>query len=282
MTTPVPSTDELRAFCLQLVEAAWAAQRPPWRRWPVDDGAELLIRLAAHNITGPRWQRLHRVRAAVAHQGWMPYVTVIAHMIETHYDHVLALTSNDPLVWRALYRDIRAQVVRYLTRYQVPWRRAQVDSEDIAQTMCLKLLVVLTRYPWDVDFVAWLTIVAQHLTIDLLRHHEALDASLPYDIEMLYESTEESPFDVHPTDRLRVAFHDRDHLLFDEAMTEALTCVTSPWQRQVFVECRLRDKSLADAALELHTTYGAVASALLRAEQRLRLFIADHPDHFEP
>ena len=80
---------------------------------------------------------------------------------------------------------------------------------------------------------------------------------------------------------MRVAFHGRDHLLFDEAMTEALTCVTSPWQRQVFVECRLRDKSLTDAASEFNTTYGAVASALLRAEQRLRLFIADHPDHFE-
>ena len=62
MTMYVPSTDELRAFCFQLVEAAWAEQRTPWRRWPADDGAELLNRLAYHNLTGPRWQRLQRMR----------------------------------------------------------------------------------------------------------------------------------------------------------------------------------------------------------------------------
>lgn len=282
MTLCIPSPDELAAFCFELVEAASVAQRTPWRRWSIDEGAGLLNQLAAQNLNGKRWQRLHRTHAALSRHGWKPYVAVIARMVETHYDRVLALASNDPAVWRALSGDVQALVLRYLTRYQVPWQRAKLDSEDIAQTMCLKLFLILTRYPWDVDFVAWLTSVTQHLTIDLLRRHETLDASLPYDIDTLHEGTDESPCAIHPADRQRVAYHDRDHILFDEAMGEALTSVTSGWQRQVFVECRLLDTSLSDAASHFNTTYGAVASALLRAEQRLRTYVADHPDHFDP
>lgn len=281
MTTAIPSATDLRAFCFELVETACAAQRAPWCRWSVDEGAELLQQLATRNFIGPRWQRLQRMRAPIIRRGWMPYVATIAGMVEIYYDRVLALASNDSAVWRALYREMQMLVLRYLTRYHVPKRRARLDSEDIAQTMCLKLLLVLTRYPWDVDFAAWLTSVVQHLTIDLMRRHEALDESLPCDIETLQESSEEPPFDIHPSDRLRTAYHDREFLLFDEAMAEALDYVTSPWQRRVFVQCRLLDESLSDAASHFDTTYGAVASALLRAEQRLRAFVANHPDHFD-
>ena len=282
MTTPIPSASELHAYCFQLVEKAHADQRTPWRCWTVDEGAELLQLLAMRNLYGERWPRLLQSGAKVARQGWQSYVAVMADMVEAHHDQVCALVDNNPETWHALCREVHTLTLRYLTRYRMSRQRARLDSEDITQTMCLKLLLILPRYPWDVNFVAWLTNVTQHLTIDVMRQHAALDTAVSYDLDMLQESYDETSHEIRARDRLRAASHDHSSLLFDEALSEALTCITSAWQRNAFVHCRLLDESLSDVASSYDATYRAISSALLRAEQHLRAFLAEHPDHFNP
>ena len=99
--------------------------------------------------------------------------------------------------------EMHTLTLRYLTRYRMSRQRARLDSEDITQTMCLKLLLILPRYPWDVNFVAWLTNVTQHLTIDVMRQHAALDTAVSYDLDMLQESYDETSHEIRARDRLR-------------------------------------------------------------------------------
>ncbi len=281
MVTDIPSISELQAYCLQLVEKAHADQRSPWRRWTVQEGADLLQRLAVQNVHGPRWLRLHQTGARVIHRGWQAYVGGMADIVEAHFDQVMALAEKNTETWCSLYQELHTLTLRYLTRYHVNRQRARLDSEDITQTMCLKMMLILPRYPWDVNFTAWLTNVTHHLTIDVMRQHAPLDITTSFDLDTLQEDYDETALDIRATDRLHAASHDRSSLLFEEALSEAMTCITSPWQRTVFVQCRLFDESLSDVASRWQATYRAVSSALLRAEQHLRDFIVSHPDHFD-
>lgn len=162
-----------------------------------------------------------------------------------------AAQAGDAAAYRRLLTEIlpfvRALIVRQIGR----------ADEDAAQEALLSLHLVRHTYDPQRPFKPWLASIVRHRLLDELRRVKRRSAK---------ETTVED-FDVTAE---RLATNSNQEAIDEvQALRHALDQLPEA-QRQAVLLVRLQDKSLAEAAVELGTSVGALKVSVHRALKRLK------------
>ena len=275
-----PSPTELTDVCDTLVPVLHGSTNRPWCNESAEQSHARLLQITSHNFYGGRWQRLCAAqRARWTPQAWPQYVQHVSICIESNYDLVAALQTNDAQAWQAVYIHIHDVLRRHMAAFSFDHWRRYWDGDDIAQTACEKLIRVLSQYPWDVAFMAWLNSVAYHQVTDqVYKGRHGYEARIVEEIETTDQEWVETPGPRYPNS---LALSDySQNVLQQEAWREVLAILPTETQRIVFYRRRLCGWDIESVAASIRRSYTATASILLRAERNIRAFVAAHPDHF--
>ena len=283
MLETVINADEMSVLCARVTKQLQQENRPPWNQQSAKTIEQKLARIAQQNFQNGRWERLRNQRRHGSPQhAHINYLNDIAQQLEQYELLVNGLMENDNHAWATTRAVIKRALVHYLPRLRIGWKRAQTESEDLTQALCECLPAKLNQYTWDVDFWAWLRCVATRFAYDKIqRSTETLDVGHHYDLTTLAEFDDEAVEYLANKTRIIATVHDCHHVYENEAWKEALATLPSPLQMTVFYHRRLCGWPIVEVAGAIGRTPGATSSLLMRAEQHLRDFLREHPDHFD-
>ena len=247
-----------------------------------EDIARRIAEIVARNIASGRAQRVMKVwnyggvgaegQQAVtdghAEEPLRAYQERVMAIYLREHARVEALAQGDRGAWEALFQSLRHRAYCMLLRMGMSVEQAENEAGDFAQQACE--IIFQQRFPFDVAFDAWATLILKRLILQHRTRSRDLADRVPCLVSLdlldgdrgeisLYEFLA-NPLGVSPFDRVEV----------QERLLQAIGQLRSQAQQQVIIDTFFYELDDETIAQRLGKTRSAIQLLRHRALKRLR------------
>lgn len=261
----MPNSNSVRLLCRRRV----ATLRP--RHPAAREFEQWLVGVVEENLAGGRFRRFTAHRKCKSSLELAEYIDQVIRYADQEYARIRALEQGEAAAWNGL-RDVLFQRAKALVR-RFNETAVATAALDFAQQTCA--IIFEERYPCDVAFDAWATIILKNLIVaHYTRSPNPLNHPTQLDSLDMPKSRSDNPTPLGERIAAANSLAPFEKIENEMVLRDAIAQLASPVQRQLIQWSFLEERDDDQIAQDLGKSKQAIYNLRRRALTRLHEILA--------